>query len=541
MAKINNYVELPGGDLALADKLPITDNSAGEKTKHVTIEGLDVRYVTKSDVAVSSLGVKYFWSSSAARVAQTGMVDGDLGIMTDTTSNRTDKTVGDLYQRVSGAWVYQVTILLDGSVYSHDFDMDGNMLLDCQTILDQQVGPGAFFIGSSSYLSIPNNTNLNFDGDFSIRFKIHKNTLVPSVSMFIVNKGLTGTVPKYLAFQNATTGLVRFQVSDGVTNVTISEDEATYGPDTYVLRRKVGGNLTIYKNGVLQADSVVAPTGSVLNTETMFISKSSAASNYFYGSMHDTFELYNYHLTDAVAKKLSSNPQTPLDPADEYGSNTAQTSGTLVIGKRYRTDLFVAGDDFSNVASTGASANVTGAEWIAIATTPTTWTNSSEIIKLGATLHLPGSNLVLGKKNADGTYPVNFWRDNANGNNGAPTSVLASGYSLQNQEFVPVVTIAFGDFGTWTSPTWSIDETRRGKTVTLNILQTGGTIDPGATGKYFVIDGFLPEQKAVGAVSNGAFADLGKCVIDTDGKVYFSNNFGAQTSLNVTITFTTDN
>ncbi len=63
------------------------------------------------------------------------------------------------------------------------------------------------------------------------------------------------------------------------------------------------------------------------------------------------------------------------------GSAVVQTSGTLTIGRRYRIKTYVASDSFTNV---GAGSNATGVEFVATGTTPTTWTNSSELVACGA-------------------------------------------------------------------------------------------------------------------------------------------------------------
>lgn len=60
------------------------------------------------------------------------------------------------------------------------------------------------------------------------------------------------------------------------------------------------------------------------------------------------------------------------------GFGTDLTSGDVAKGMIYTTKTYGAGDDFSNVANIGASANVQGAIWQATASAaPTTWTNGS--------------------------------------------------------------------------------------------------------------------------------------------------------------------
>lgn len=62
------------------------------------------------------------------------------------------------------------------------------------------------------------------------------------------------------------------------------------------------------------------------------------------------------------------------------GTST-QTTGPLTVGKRYKITSYVAGDDFLNV---GASANATNEEFTATGTTPTVWSNASELTDTAA-------------------------------------------------------------------------------------------------------------------------------------------------------------
>lgn len=65
---------------------------------------------------------------------------------------------------------------------------------------------------------------------------------------------------------------------------------------------------------------------------------------------------------------------------NKWADKTGATSGLLVVGKRYRIGTFQASDDFTNV---GAVSNVSGEEFEATGTTPTTWTNSSVLFEMG--------------------------------------------------------------------------------------------------------------------------------------------------------------
>ena len=55
-----------------------------------------------------------------------------------------------------------------------------------------------------------------------------------------------------------------------------------------------------------------------------------------------------------------------------------ETSGLLIVGRKYTINTFVAGDNFTSVASVvSGTINTTGCVFIATGTTPTTWTNES--------------------------------------------------------------------------------------------------------------------------------------------------------------------
>lgn len=82
----------------------------------------------------------------------------------------------------------------------------------------------------------------------------------------------------------------------------------------------------------------------------------------------------------SYARKEVVNNATNFPAATDL-SQTPLTSGTLEIGQRYVIDDFNTGDDFTNV---GASSNATGVEFVASGTTPTTWTNSSSLLRMGA-------------------------------------------------------------------------------------------------------------------------------------------------------------
>lgn len=80
------------------------------------------------------------------------------------------------------------------------------------------------------------------------------------------------------------------------------------------------------------------------------------------------------------AREAITNNSTNFPAATDL-SQTPLTSGALEVGQRYVIDAFNAGDDFTNV---GATSNASGVEFVAIGTTPTAWTEASELLRMGA-------------------------------------------------------------------------------------------------------------------------------------------------------------
>jgi hypothetical protein len=105
----------------------------------------------------------------------------------------------------------------------------------------------------------------------------------------------------------------------------------------------------------------------------------------------------NAHLTNTESETWRTTGRPPAWVA-AGGTMATQTSGTLTIGFRYRITSYIASDSFTNV---GASSNATGVEFTATGTTPTTWTNSSILIRLGA-LYIPSIQPILVVDDATG-------------------------------------------------------------------------------------------------------------------------------------------
>ncbi len=191
----------------------------------------------------------------------------------------------------------------------------------------------------------------------------------------------------------------------------------------------------LYVNGALQAITFSVSTdktkwfsGAPLidNCRIGCYNNHSVSNAGFAETATSRFSAWNHALSADEVKALSSGGSVPYKYKD--ADQTAQTSGTLTIGKAYRITTFVAGDDFTNA---GAASNASGVEFVATGTTPTTWTNSSSLDNIGAVAEYDGSTMSAGT-----------WHDKSgNGLDGAVT-----GASLENTyKALPFETGAFAE------------------------------------------------------------------------------------------------
>jgi len=169
----------------------------------------------------------------------------------------------------------------------------------------------------------------------------------------------------------------------------------------------VAGSVSFYVDGYL-FETVVIPAGTPANldnTGNLHVSGNSVAADYRVASTNHFAATYNRALAAAEVLDLYSNG---IDEADKWGSQTEQTSGTLVVGRKYRINNWITDDDFTNVGG----ANVDGTEFTATGTTPTKWTNSSTVVRIGATFALesekirPATWYDTSTNNLDGAYPA---------------------------------------------------------------------------------------------------------------------------------------
>ncbi len=310
---------------------------------------------------------------------------------------------------------------------------------------DQAVNLTAAASGSSG-ITVADNDNIDFD---TSSFFVHLKCLLPdwtsSDPQWLLTKVWSGAVG-IGAFIEATTGkLVFYYNAVAATKSTAGlgfTDGTTHALKVVIVREtaSVAGSVTLYADAINVGSSVISAgsPGTVSNALALYlmgndtVRTASTVMEVIFG---------NHALTAAEVLDLYRNG---VAESDKDGSQTAQTSGTLVVGKRYRINDWITTDDFTNVGG----ANVDGTEFIATGTTPTTWTNSSSLVRIGSTLRLlPEGINALNWKDAstnalNASYPTTGWsltRPNLTG--GLVPTPAATGFTLAGGTTSKTITV----------------------------------------------------------------------------------------------------
>lgn len=237
-------------------------------------------------------------------------------------------------------------------------------------------------------------------GDYTVwsRFRVPTTSIASQDPLWTLGSdafgtGAYGIIARYFTATNLFNILIRSSAGgssggdSAVADVTIPF--ATYAGqvvDLVVVR--VGSVFTVYLNGTslavtyagTQASFALAPGNFPTNPAQLF-GVGASSTTPFRGRIYRSV-VFNRALSASDVTELIT---TGVNPADQWGTQTGQTSGTLVASKRYRITTYVSADSFTNV---GAASNATGVEFVATGTTPTTWTNASTLNRIGGLVDL---------------------------------------------------------------------------------------------------------------------------------------------------------
>ena len=256
--------------------------------------------------------------------------------------------------------------------------------------------------GTNPYISLPTMPTVGL-GDFTVICIFY----LKSITTF----GLFGCTTANGMECSIVNGYIAFRLRGGA-NLSYTNNQAVIGRNVFTYTRN-GTVGTYILNGIT---TVVTDNLSYAYPVTRL-----NYSNQGYGTaIFYIFRMFNYALTSQQVINYSK-PEYPIEWVDRIVGTVGAvlTSGTITVGKKYLVKLFVAGDSFTNVGGT----NTTGTVFTATGTTPTTWSNSSQLIQLGCILDL----------NAEGMASAT-WVDKTNSltaTNSGTTFVLPSASNLK--------------------------------------------------------------------------------------------------------------
>ena len=233
----------------------------------------------------------------------------------------------------------------------------------------------------SSGIKVADNDNIDFGtGNFTLVWRGSLLDWTPSADQILLIK--------FATVGYALTMFTAGKIGVGGTIAKTATGANTFGDGTVhtiVASITRGGNVVFYFDGSLFETLSGVNTTDLLNTGVFEVAGRSATGVRTASTTHFA-ATYNRALTAAEVLDLNRNG---VAPQHRRASQTALTSGTLLAGQEYTIDTFVAGDDFSNIATVvSGTINTTGCIFVATGTTPTTWTNSSSLRATGATLIL---------------------------------------------------------------------------------------------------------------------------------------------------------
>jgi hypothetical protein len=229
-------------------------------------------------------------------------------------------------------------------------------------------------------------------GDFSLWSRFRVPTSFASLPGLLwltdVNTGTFRANAMGIFLESGTLRVFRYGTTPATDNriATVASFLTNFvGQVVDVVVTRAGNTLKIYINGTdtayTESTGGAAPAwGQTVVSDFTFVGAQSS-SNIFTGRIYRSV-VFNRALSATDVTELIT---IGVNPADQWGTQTGQTSGTLVASKRYRITTYVSADSFTNV---GAASNTTGVEFVATGTTPTTWTNASTLNRIGGLVDL---------------------------------------------------------------------------------------------------------------------------------------------------------
>jgi len=313
-----------------------------------------------------------------------------------------------------------------------DIDGDDSYFIQLQNTADNSANNAFYFLdGSADYIDL---------GDINILDGIDHMSIVMAVKMLDTGVQRLATKEDVWYLYHDGTNIV-FAIHGGTTLTTAY----TMGDNMVIgVVYSEGAETSQYVNGK-QIATTAAGTALPSSAHELSIGARNSGGGGFIEQTHmqiAKFYLFNVALTEAEMQEYYAGTAIPYKYIG--ASETEQTSGTLTIGKAYRINNWISADDFTNVGG----ANVDGTEFVATGTTPTTWTNSSTVVPIGALIQLESPMV-----------EAATWRDlSGNGYDGAVVSAISNGSGIAgtlvlDDGTTERITLVFGADGTLVSRT----------------------------------------------------------------------------------------
>ena len=313
---------------------------------------------------------------------------------------------------VTGAATFTGAVVCNGAVTLGDAVGDAITVTGSLTAYTGQ-NPSAIRAAASEYAAVAFDgttastriastitTNPITTGDYTIwsRFRVPTTSIAGQDPLWTLGSaadgsGAYGITARYFTASNSFNIAIRSSVGGSSGGDSASADVtipfATYtGQVVDLVVVRVASVLTVYLNGTslavtytgTQASFALAPGNFPTNPAQLF-GVGASTTVPFRGRIYRSV-VFNRALSATDVTELIT---TGVNPADQWGGQTGQTSGTLVASKRYRITTYVSADSFTNV---GAASNATGVEFVSTGTTPTTWTNASTLHRIGGLVDL---------------------------------------------------------------------------------------------------------------------------------------------------------
>lgn len=302
------------------------------------------------------------------------------------------------------SYVNDSFLKLDGtSAMTGDLNQGGNYLTNSSSVNALNAKGAGYSFKTTSYINIPISTSINSRNNTSIVLSLKLNDGVTGANQRLFNS--IGSV--YRDGFISVDGGLKWYSDSSPSSTQLQSTKTDWAANTIynLVFTYDGSDKKLYIDGILDKTHNIGDVefSSMANPLTFGQTSGGISGEYY------NVYIYNRALTASEVKALSSG--APVAYADIGADNVNVSSGTLTLGKRYRIVDFNIGDDFVNVGGT----NVTGNEFIATGTTPTNWTNSSVLKRIGA----------VGQWEQDGIR-TNTWIDKSgNNNNGIVSGTIA--------------------------------------------------------------------------------------------------------------------